>query len=252
MAVGHQPLKCVSASYALNFPRVLLIRREANKIEDLLQERYSQPVMFSVPDEIDPTVVRMSFPSKNGFSSINITQVSIGIVVNFSDNEWQLDTALRRAYLEPRVELLFDIASLIGVAHIMFSGITNGYVMAAEASDSVILGKLASLYTNDVEYNIADLQIKRTLNLNDRYFVNQTVFNFRRWDAFNPFVLTPLPYAKASSRGIALTLDVNDRLAFNEEASYVSSKQASREMLNVVDDVAAATARRLEEGFGEL
>ena len=46
--------KFVNNSFSLVFPRQPQIRRMANEFEDRLKERYFQPQIISVPDDLDP------------------------------------------------------------------------------------------------------------------------------------------------------------------------------------------------------
>lgn len=219
-------------SFSLIFPRQLNIRRLANEFEDKLKEytdlTYSQPQVISVPDELDPEIPRLIFGSKRGSSQIVISQLSIVLNVVYTP-DWQIDISKGRRYLLKRVLVLFDLLSILGDIQPLFAGLATTIRLPAKDNNYNIIKHLSDIFLKNFDIKlIHDIQLKFTSIINDKYYSNLTISNYRTWNLEEKqAILKRLPKDKVSACGIQIVGDFNDRYAFNEKEGYFTDKSES-------------------------
>lgn len=232
--------KYIQNSFSVSFDRCADVRRRVNAMEDLLERRFSghfgQPQVIPVPDELDPEVPRVIFGSQHGFSQIIASQIALTLNVAYSP-DWQVDISKGRQYLKERVAILYELLDAIrgqsGSTH--FCGLITRVRLQSSADDAATIEGFMRrlLINNDDASAIYDFNLKRTTVVADRFFSNTTIQNYRAWRADKDQAQIPrLPRTAAIERGIELVGDFNDRFAFNENATYLSTFDAASEIID--------------------
>jgi hypothetical protein len=223
----------VRNSFSVSFPRQLRIRRMANEFEDRLKGAYFQPQIISVPDDLDPEVPRIIFGSEHGFSEIIVTQMSVILNVVYS-NDWQTNFEQRQAYLRERVPILFELTDILGVAHLHFCGLVSEVKLASHLDEQHVLNHLASRLLKQSELNNAhDIQVKMTNVIDEQFFNNVTIGNYRSWQVSEiPPSIVSLSRRDIVAHGIQIIHDFNDRYAFNEKARYSTNLDIGLEAID--------------------
>lgn len=217
----------IENSFSITFNRQLDIRRRANDIEDFLKSKlpkhYSLPMVVPLPDEVDPQLPRLIFSSTHGYSQIVISQVTISLNVKYSP-DYQLDTTKRKEYLKKRIPILFELIEYLGQIYPYFSGlITRIDLDAPKLEDSQIIGHLINLFLKNTQYDLHDLEIKITKVIDEQFFSNIVIRNFKEWQFLEPpKEVHRLSTGSAVRKGIQIIGDFNDRFAFNEKKDYFS------------------------------
>lgn len=239
MSEKYEQARFMANSVSLVFPRQHTIRRLANEFEDVLHGDYSQPQLLGVPDDFEPEAPRIIFPSINGFSSIVISQVTMAINVNYSD-EWQRNIEQGRQYLIKKTKLLFHMFEFIKRTsrntRPQFLGlVTLAQVKANMSDNDIIAAVAASLGVKIPKQDPHELLHKWTTIHGQQFFNNITVQNYRRWQVPGPaFSLVELRTKDAFERGIQVTGDFNDRYAYQEDnGRYAPSASASEKLINL-------------------
>ena len=238
--------RLIQSSFSVAFPRQSKIRRLANDFEDFFKNHYLQPQIIPVPDELDPEVPRLIFDSHHGFSQMIISQISITMTAVYSP-DWQQDRARGRDYFLQRSSLVLDSLKLLENAPAHFCGINNrllitGYTDIQSSLDDLI--NIAKIERPG--RNTADLEIKTTHIIDDRFFSNATLRNFLAWSLQHEIEgVIRQPRAEAVDFGIEVISDFNDRYAFNEKSDY----QVDQEGMLLVVTKGFAELDRLERLF---
>jgi len=217
----------ISNSFSVIFPRQQDIRRKANALEDELINSYSQPQIFPIPDDMDAEVPRIIFGSRHGFSQIVISQVSCSLNVTYSP-DWQLHSEKGKEYLLERASLLFDLLRIAGINKISFSGLATQVNLPSDESEAAIISHVAQkLLKDENTIDLHDIEVKRTYIVDDKYFSNMVIANYRSWQVESlPTGVLSLSRGKATERGVRVTCDFNDRYSYNETEGY-TTKQSS-------------------------
>ena len=223
----EQP-RFIENSFSISFNRQLDIRRKSNDIEDLLKSRlaghYSQPQVIPIPDELDPQVPRLIFGSTHGYSQIVISQISISLNVRYSP-DYQTDISKGQEYLRDRIPVLFEIIDFFKEIRPFFCGLTTRVdLYAPGAEDDKLIKHLINLFLKESEFDkLHDVELKVTRIIDDQYFSNMVIRNFREWRLIEPPQKIPrLSQKEAAIRGIRILGDFNDRYSFNEKQNYFS------------------------------
>jgi hypothetical protein len=225
----------IQNSFAITFPRYLQIRRRANDFEDFFKEHFSghygQPQVISVPDELDPEVPRMIFSSKHGFSQILISQIGMTLNVTYSP-EWQIDISKGKNYLDERTLAIYQLHDLLDGLPLLFSGLTSKVRIPMSVTEAEIIGHIQKHFIHGLkDRNIYDINMKVTKVINENYFSNLTIQNYRSWKLVNGNGIPSLPINKADEKGIEIIGDFNDRYSYNEKKEYRSSKETSKSII---------------------
>ena len=238
MTVLEKP-KYIQNTFAVVFPKQATIRRQANALEDKLKGKYFQPQIVPVPDNLDPEVPRMIFGSEHGFSQIVVSQINITLSVNYSP-EWQLDISKGKGYILERVALLFDVYPEITKDQPYFCGLSTKIRLASKGREAETFKLLQNcLGTSQETADLFDLQLRKTVVTEDKYFNNVVIANYRVWKLDNADLnVIALPKQDAIEQGIEITADFNDRYSFSEDQSYRTEKDQANKII--------------EKGFGEV
>ena len=231
--------KFLQNSFVINFSRCTTIRRLANNFEDALKEKlsghYSQPQVIPVPDELDPEVPRLIFTSIHGYSQIIISQISLVFNVIYSP-DWQIDISKGKDYLLERSKVLFDLLlEVIPNIKIYFCGLTTRVRIPSKLKEEDLISFLKTKFLKDttITKDIYDIQLRTTKVIEKKFFSNITVQNYRAWEKMEPLIEIPrLSFDKVNEKGIEIIGDFNDRYAFNENKSYYSTKEVSKEIIH--------------------
>jgi hypothetical protein len=223
--------KYISNSFSITFPRQERIRRQANSFEDKLKERYPTIQILPIPDNLDPKIPRIVFESEHGFSQIAISEIAISLNVSYS-NEFQEDISKGASYLKERISLIFDLLNIAQVNSPYFSGIITQLQIVSDKSDEEIIAKIAESFQLKASVaELYDLEIKVANKVEDRFFSNIKVKNFRAWNFNNPIDNPKLKKKEANLKGIEITGDYNDRYSHNEIDNYITNELAAHEVL---------------------
>lgn len=232
----EQP-KFIENSFSITFNRQFDIRRKSNEIEDFLKAKlaghYSQPMVVPLPDEVDPQIPRLIFSSTHGYSQIVISQVTISLNVRYSP-DYQLDITKGQAYLKERIPIIFEIIKNFKEIRPYFCGLlTRVDLDAPDAEDSQIIERLINLFLKNTNYEFHDCELKLTKIIDDQFFSNIVIRNFREWQFIEAPQEIPRLSKKTSYRkGIQVIGDFNDRYAFNEKKDYFTNSSVIGSVIN--------------------
>lgn len=201
-------------SVSIKFPYKERIRRLVNEVEDLFSNLYHQPTILPVPDEFDPMIPRITLYSKNGHSTINISQIGIDFIVNF-DDQYRYDYDKCENYIQDRMRLVKSFLEKSEIATIYYIGVTTQLRYLNKGSeDEIQLLKETYLKNFDIG-SLYDYSQKITLLENDEYYHNITVGNYRDYsgEIINEQIpaIVSFEKAKIQQKGIFVVLDINNR-----------------------------------------
>lgn len=208
-------MKFVQAQFSLKYEPQIRIRRNANLIEDCLQDYYNAPQVLPIPDDIAPEAPRIVLASKNGHSNINFSQLSVDFISNF-DGEYLKSYEKTKEYIYERIVWLKQLLSQIGIKEYYFFGIT--YNIHLDIGNSNPLDYIKELLGESVSANAKLYEVmQRVASVDsDRYFVNRQISTFKEYQSkgiVSPNLLD-FSNSKLISEGVNLSLDVNNRYAF--------------------------------------
>jgi hypothetical protein len=226
-------------SFAVSFETTLKTESFAETLRPIFGEAYNSPDILPIPDEFGAEAPRLLFSSRHGFSQVVVSRLTASLNIGYSA-DFQTDASARDAYVRERIPLVFDAAAALSGGRLLFCGLTSRILMRVPTdSDEEVITKICEATLTVKHSAIFDIAVKRTYALRSRFFANVSVQNYRGWSG--PPSESPIPRMAAKlaqERGVELLLDVNDRYAFNEDATYATSREAASEILLLTDEIA--------------
>jgi hypothetical protein len=196
------------------------------------------PQILPIPDDFEPNAPRIIFTSEHGFSQIVISQVSMSLTVSYTP-DWQLDISQGQEYLLERVPILFDLLRTLKDVKPskdlkpFYCGLTTLAHLPSVTNENTVLEHVNTLFLKDQHtQNTHDLLLKKTCVVEEHFFSNITVTNYRSWNG-DEVQEDPrrLPKQSTSEVGIQVIGDFNDRYKFNEDISYYSSEDHAEKIV---------------------
>lgn len=245
-----RPAEYVQSSFSAIFPRTQAIAEYGSGLETFVGANYFPAQKIPIPPEIDPEFPRLVLSSQHGFSQIVITQINAALTVNYSP-DWSIDIDKGHEYVVERVQLLFEWIASINLP-VLYCGITTVARLQSD-DESGMLGHLAS-YLDPKLSRIApiDTQLRITTVVEDRFFSNVTIQNYRNWPqtSSNAGVLRQ-SRSNARAWGAEVVVDFNDRYAFNELDGYQSSPETAVAIISKGTQTTKDFVRQIQEGFDD-
>ncbi|HIK07250.1 MAG TPA: hypothetical protein IGS40_21590 [Trichormus sp. M33_DOE_039] len=233
--------KYLQNSFSIIFPRKPSIRKNVFDFEVKLENSYIQPQVISIPDDINPDMPRMIFTSKHGHSQIIISQVNFVLNVNYS-TDWQCDISKCQTYLLEKVSTLFDLLNIIEEKCPYFCGLsTIVQIPSQNEDDKKVISHIYNLFSKEsspskeeTNSDIYEFQIKTAKIIEDKFFSNITVSNYRSWKTITESeLILKLPNESIVESGIQIIGDFNDRYTFNESESYCSNENTAKRIIEL-------------------
>lgn len=185
---------------------------DQNEMTDVVAGRYLPPVAL---DGAEGNRIRVMV-SENGNSQIIVTSSSIALNVTFSP-QWQQQPELGQQYAKERVPLLFGIVSSLRDKSLIYAGAAVETQIVSDLDDSGIARAIEDTYGGRFGAHLTDLAVKAAEVVDENYYRNVTVHNFRNFVAGPQ---TPpqirLKNSTASVRGVGVSVDYNSRHGYNE------------------------------------
>lgn len=248
----EQP-KIIESSLSIYFNRQLEIRKKSGNIEELINDRfpntYSLPFVIPIPDEFDPNIPRLIFSEVNAHSQIVISQVNISLNIRFLP-EQQFDREMCKRKIKEVAFKIYEIGSKAFNTNPLFIGLfTRIDIYSILADDIKIIDYLSKMFLNDrieqkfmIDEQIYDIEIKLTKKVDEQFFSNITIRNFREWQLSIPLMELPrFSEKKSLTRGLQILVDYNDRYAFNEKEDYFTNAEVLEKIIertfNEIDSI---------------
>jgi hypothetical protein len=245
--------RCTHQSLAVSFETSLRTEAFADVLGPIFEDGYLEPRVLQIPDEFGPEPPRLLFQSRHGFSQIVVSQLTISLNAEYSE-DFQINASSREAYVLERLPLLFRAAEAVSSGKLLFSGCTSRFLVAVPGEpDGAVLGRISEATGVKQTPTLSDLVVRSTHVARSLFYVNLTLQNYRAWadDDSAGGVLPRKTAGTVRERGLELLLDVNDRFAYNENVSFFTSRDSGSEILTLSNETATRELARIVGGMHE-
>ncbi len=211
-------MKILNSIFSVFFPPIVDIRRQIFKFEDAF-DNFNKPFTLTpLPENAPPDIPRICGISKNQHSQLNITSQNIQIITSYDDN-YSGNIGLCFDYINNKIKQAYTgLDTTIG-NNILFSGLTMQVVLEDEANPPQHIADVFSSVKSSLA--LKDISSRLTYELNKKYYINLTIENARNYSGIQKGL--SLAGLKEVSQAIMITVDFNDRLAFNIDDTYRST-----------------------------
>ncbi|MBR0092923.1 MAG: hypothetical protein IJP92_14620 [Lachnospiraceae bacterium] len=211
-------MEFVQAQFSLKFEPRIRIRRDANAIEDFLNERYGPPQTIPMPDDFAAEAPRIILTSKYGHSQISFSQLSVDFTVGF-DRDYRVDFGKTKHYITERLELVRGVLEQIGIADFYYCGITyNAHIDTNGLSTENYIREKISIPADQSAQLYEALQ-RTAIVIDDKLFYNEQIGTYKEFQNAGPPSLMTVNNSQLVSEGVNLMVDVNNRYEFMKSGS---------------------------------
>ncbi|WP_372183131.1 hypothetical protein [Xanthomonas axonopodis] len=243
-------------SLNLNFLRNTLIRRSLNEIEDAVRGSsiggYGQPQMVPLPDDIEPEMPRVIFTSQAGHTQLLLSQLALTLSVSYSE-DWAGDFEKCKHHLLSKVSFLFAIGNIGWKDQApLFCGVNTACRIAAESSGHAVQ-MVAPSFTRSAELlsSANELSYRWSLDVDERFYNNTSVECVTQLKDGGQLASDAIPRFNRDTiqaYSVDVSVDYNDRLAFNSLQDYRSNADTVREMIEAGLIEARKAVSSIEQG----
>lgn len=222
-----------NATYNIIYPQSKNIRKDIFSLEENLKGLFLEPFsLIPVPEDAPPEIPRIQATSESGHSTLNISGNSAQISANY-DSNYNKNIDLCLGYLSKRALKTFEGIKGSTNNEYLFSGLTVNIIFD-ELNDKDPINLIKSNFFNiKSEIKPFDINNKVTYILDDKYYLNITCSNIRSYEGLMLSELNTLANAKEVGHFIGVTLDINDRYAFNYKNGYRSNINELEKIINI-------------------
>lgn len=245
--VFDQP-RYLQSTFTLVFPEQRDLADREKRIYDQLRPFYFPAQPVRMPNASDAEAPWLAFNSQHGHSQIYVAASSVTLNVNYSP-DWQTRVTDAREYVGHRMSLVFGAAEVFEDISLLYCGSATRARLAWSASDDELVETLVeTLVKEGPEESHHDLILRTTSVVDDLFFNNITVQNYRNWNlGLMHSGTVRLSRTQAVERGVEIIGDFNSRYAFNEDKEFMVTREAALDMINRSLAGVADTARFLLE-----
>jgi hypothetical protein len=216
-------MKILSTQFNVFYPSIQGIRRNFFDIEEKLKDHFQTPFnLIPVPDEAPVEIPRIVATSKHGFSQLSIGLNNAGLTTQYNEN-FSSNWSACRDYLEGKIENYLSVLGEICDGNLLYSGLVIQLELPFENDPvEVLTDRFLKIETNQ---ELFDVETKLTFVLDNTFYVNITLSNYRNYEGVGIPDLPVPAYMNLNGRGIRVLIDINDKYGFNFQRGYLSSKE---------------------------
>ena len=237
-------MKLLKTSLNMMYPKIVDYRRNFVLTEDVLKKDFQPANLLPVPDEIPDEVPRIVAQTKGGHSVLNIGLNAISFLTNY-DGSYVNDWMVSSSYLEEKGKLIYEVMDKLTGKRYSYVGVVA--VLEVDNENEDVLDVLKKSLIRDHGKDIGDpysLGVKLTYVQEDKYFVNISLETIKKYKAIKDKDGELISNTYDSSF-IGITVDVNDRFAFEHIQGYHSSQKAFERILAIITELVDGKLEKL-------
>lgn len=237
----------LQSTFSLVFPEQRDIVTLEKTLNVQLRPAYF-PARLVAPESGDQDGPRLLFISQHGHSHILLSGSSATLTVMYS-HDWQTRISDAHHYVIERSDLLFDILGVLDDTMPLYCGSVTRVRLPSSAPDEEIVNLVAQKFTSSFAPDpYHDVVVRITTVVDDVYFNNLTIQNYRAWN-MAPVPINMLRFSRkqAVERGVEVIGDFNSRYGYNEDKEYTVNRDTR---IDIVDRNLASLTDIVEQVRG--
>ena len=227
------------------FSRCENIQKQYILNEEIIKERFNEASILPIPDEAPSEIPRVIVKTKGEHSQLSIAPGAVNFQTEYSDDYTQ-NWELCEEYIKSRIENIFKLTDKFAAEQYNYIGIVTNLIWDNVSKDGnkILFNNLFGIPSAD---NLDDLVVKYTYIEKEKYYANITLQSARIYKNSNVNEAGSFVEDNLEAHTIGITLDINDRYAFNMQKGYLSNKTNFDELLNLTTDIINSKLKNLVE-----
>lgn len=218
--------------------------------DDIVKECYNEPALLPIPDNAPNEVPRIVLQSVGGHSQMVLTKEVLSVVTNYDDNFNRIWDKCKNNLMD-KINIAYSLLEGMGVHHNNFMGLVTTIIWdeITNNGSEYIYSNLLKIKSNK---NIFDASCKVTYVVDDTYYVNISIENIRLYQTNSNVTNQPGLLKNQKANSIGITIDVNDRYAFNNNENYISEKNVKNRVIEITEQVINNIESLIKEGEANI
>jgi len=234
-------MKIQSTTISVQFEAVEDLRLKYLSYKNILKEHFQEPTVLPVADDAPTELPRIIAVTKNGHSQMTFTKSSVTLTTVYNDG-FEDDWEKCRWYIEGKVKILGNFLHTLSVDRFKYVGLISN--IEWESAGNSPTNFLENKLLKKSRKNLEDINIRYTFIDNDIYYVNILFANSYKLEG-NAYFNVAGGLADKGDKYLAISVDVNDRYAFNMNKNYQSN-------ISALDEIVKITTREFEKGIDDI
>lgn len=211
----------------IKYSQIKELQRQYYINSRILDDYFCPAIATPIPDNEFLEVPRLIIKSIHGHSELNVSPLALTFNVFKIDYNW--NECIK--YITERLDIIKKFLDKLNVDNkIEYIGLIVN--LSRECKDDACK-VLSSSLLGKSQKNLFDLNIRYTFVENDREYVNIQVQNVRAFKKnIGMDTSSDLLDSYLNQNVIGVTIDINDRYAFNNDKNYKSSISVTNELIN--------------------
>lgn len=218
-----------NSAFTLFFPENKNIRENFFKMEEHFQDFQHPFTLVTLPMEAPPEIPRILAATKNGHSQLTISCNRVQLLTHY-DGEYPKNLSKCLNYTTNKVLQIIDAMPLIdGMPEdnqkYYYSGLSMDMIYDETDGIDNPVEYINNIHVKDsISLPIDELQCRFALVVENQYYVNIILQNRKTFEGI-PDERGSLAGLREGKEALVVSLDINDRYAFNNVKNYVSGKE---------------------------
>lgn len=231
------------SAFVVTYPPIRDLKKKYINNAELITA-YHEADILSIDEHAPFEIPRIIMSSISGHSQITIAPAALSLNTTY-DNNFAQSWDLCKDYLSDKFTMIAKFLESITEDIFSFSGITVlCWISDYDKPVQHLQDKFIALNTDQL---LKDIKTRFSFVVNNKNYINLEVENSRFY-APDADAMQAGMAEKEQKHIISLTIDVNDRFAFNEDSNYKSSSNEFYENLDVISKAIVNAPTLINEG----
>lgn len=222
-----------NSTFNLYFP-TREVRKSIFSIEDYLSSKgYVKPFnLVPLPSEAPSEIPRITSTTLHGHANIAITNQNIQIQTNF-DKNFNQDVDKCFDYVKNKSDNAYSVLQDVLNYQTCYCGLVTQLIFDTDKPVNVFKNNFIKVSS---ESELFDCVCRLTFIKDHKYYINIEVQNIRQYDG-RTGQLDRLVDLEYKGEKLSVTIDINDRYAYNFDGKYTTDMEANNEIFRISKDL---------------
>lgn len=228
-----------SCTFTVHFPKNSQVRERLFDLEKHFEGFQKPFTLVAVPPDAPLEIPRIIAVTEHHHSQLIITGNSAQIITNF-DGNYNKDVSKCIDYVRGKCNSVISSLKIMSAApeeapKFYFSGLSLSCLFGAEDGISDPISFISEKFLKcKSDLPVDESHIRLALVVDEKYYVNVMTQNFIQYAA-GPDERGSFANSGKRQNSLQVTIDINDRYAFNHTPNYLSSEEAANQVIDLAD-----------------
>lgn len=243
-------MKIKNSTVTFWFHKQSNIYKYVDTLNKILKTHFFEFNIIDVPDNIEPSIPRLNTISISNHSNIDISLINAKLNINFDAN-YDNDSNLCMSYLKEKILSVYESLNDCAIPIVYVAIFIN---LEQKEKDAVEMINKKFL-KNEKFKNLNEVGIRFSQKINNKFYENISLNNSKQvklekiTESNTAEIIIPLISLNEASEideYLSISLEINDKYAFNLDCGHNTTKEDLLEMLNLIKEQVDEQIKKFE------